>query len=83
MRGSEGIVHVIIGEGSQLLGKLFVVRFLLRVKPQIFQKQRLSLFQLARLSPRLPGQRTQERIRRSRREPTPCRAACADARLPA
>ena len=46
MRRAERIVHVELRQTSQLLGELLVVGFLLGMKPQILQKQRLTFFQL-------------------------------------
>ena len=47
MCGPKCVVHVIIGKIGELLGKLFVVGFLFRVKAQILEQQRLAFFQLA------------------------------------
>src|SRR5271168_3013756 len=47
MRGSESIVHIVIGEAGELLGKLFVIGLFFGVEAEIFQKQSLSFFKLA------------------------------------
>src|SRR6266849_5677767 len=42
---TESVVHVIISQGRQLLGELFVVGFFFFMEPQILQQERLPLFQ--------------------------------------
>src|SRR5215470_15779507 len=47
MRGAECIVHVKISETGELLGKFLVVPFLLCMKAQILEQERLAFFELA------------------------------------
>src|SRR6202045_3263431 len=48
MRRPKGIVHIELGELRELLGKSFVVFFLLSVETKIFQQKSLALLKFER-----------------------------------
>src|SRR5271154_6693947 len=47
MSGAESVVDVVVGERAELLGKLLVVSFFLRMEAKILEQQGLALFQFA------------------------------------
>ena len=47
MRSSKSIVDVVVRQAGKLLGKLGVIGFLFGMKAEVFEQQRLALFQLS------------------------------------
>ncbi len=45
VRRAERVIDVVLGELGELLGKTFVIRLFFRVEAQVFEQERLSLFQ--------------------------------------